>query len=85
MRARRPGDRIFSNGLHKDVRRLLSACRLPPALRGELPLLCDGDGVLAVPFSVSRDGTYPDRQTPPDLPVWLCSVVLRDDDACGGN
>lgn len=83
LRARRPGDRILSNGLHKDVRRLLSACRLPPALRGELPLLCDGNGILAVPFCAARDGTYPDRTTPPDLPVLLCSVTLRDDDVCG--
>ena len=41
---------------HKSVRKLPSMARLPLEMRARLPLLCDGEGVYAVPFGPLRDG-----------------------------
>ena len=55
-RNRRAGDKIFAGKLHKDVRKLISAAKLPLSLRAKLPILCDSDGIMAVPLCVIRDG-----------------------------
>ena len=56
VRPRRAGDVILCGGMHKDVRKLMSAKRVPLALRKSLPLLCDEDGILAIPSVAIRDG-----------------------------
>lgn len=52
VRNRRAGDRILHEGMHKAVRKL--ATDLPSAVRAYMPLLTDGDGILAVPFAEPR-------------------------------
>ena len=56
LRNRRAGDRILAGKCHKSVRKLPSMARLPLEMRERLPLLCDGEGVYAVPFGPLRDG-----------------------------
>ena len=56
LRNRRAGDRILSGGMHKSVRKLPCMAPFSPTERARMPLLCDGEGVLAVPFGPVRDG-----------------------------
>ena len=56
LRNRRAGDRILAGKCHKTVRKLPGMSKLPLETRERMPLLCDGDGVLAVPFGPVRDG-----------------------------
>ena len=55
-RNRLAGDRILAGKHHKDVRKLISAAKIPLHLRARLPILCDSDGVIAVPLCATRDG-----------------------------
>lgn len=57
-RTRRPGDRILCGGMHKSVKKLLCDAHtpLPAALRRALPVVCDGDGIVWVPYLPPRDG-----------------------------
>jgi tRNA(Ile)-lysidine synthase len=63
-RNRRSGDAILCGGKHKDVRRLFSAHALPLALRQSFPILCDDNGILAVPSVAVRDGSAPKPSDP---------------------
>ena len=56
VRCRRAGDRILCGGKHKVVRKLSSMAVFSPAVRARMPLLCDDEGVLAMPFGPVRDG-----------------------------
>ena len=56
LRNRRAGDRVLSGKRHKAVRKLPSMSAFSPEERARMPLLCDADGVLAVPFGPVRDG-----------------------------
>ncbi len=56
VRNRRAGDRIFSGGMHRAVRKLPQLAALSPETRRRMPMLADDAGVLAVPFCPPRDG-----------------------------
>ena len=56
VRNRREGDRILLGGMHKSLKKLFCEKKIPPELRARLPILCDGDGILAVPMLGIRDG-----------------------------
>lgn len=58
-RPRRPGDRIVMGGMHKSLKKLLCDKKVPLGIRGILPVICDGDGILYVPFVGARDGAAP--------------------------
>ncbi len=55
-RSRRAGDVILQGGMHKDVRKLLSAHHVPLEMRDTLPIICDEDGILLIPGITLRDG-----------------------------
>ncbi len=55
-RSRQEGDVILMGGMHRKLRRLLREAGIPPRLRDRLPLLCDREGILWVPFVGARDG-----------------------------
>lgn len=57
LRPIRESDVILSGGMHKKIRKLYGGSGVPLALRSRLPLLCDSDGVLAVPGLRIRDGS----------------------------
>lgn len=56
VRSRRAGDVILQGGMHKDVRKLISAHRVPLDMRDTLPIICDEDGILLIPTVALRDG-----------------------------
>lgn len=56
-RNRREGDNILLGGHHKSLKKLFSEKKIPPELRAKLPILCDEEGILAVPKIGVRDGS----------------------------
>jgi tRNA(Ile)-lysidine synthase len=56
LRPRERGERILHGGMHKLVRKLSCMTKFTPEERDALPLLCDAEGVLAIPFGPVRDG-----------------------------
>lgn len=56
LRNRRAGDRILAGKCHKSVRKLPCMARFSLETRERMPLLCDGEGVFAVPLGPLRDG-----------------------------
>lgn len=59
FRLRDGGDTILLRGMHRRVRKLQNAHAVPPFVRERLPILCDRDGILWVPFVGVRDGFCP--------------------------
>ncbi len=55
-RNRREGDKILLGGHHKSLKKLFSEKKISPELRAKLPILCDEEGILAVPKIGVRDG-----------------------------
>ena len=55
-RSRAAGDVILQGGMHRKLRKLYAAAGIPEDLRKEIPLLCDGKGVLWAPVVGLRDG-----------------------------
>ncbi len=70
-RNRRAGDKILSGGMHRDVRKLMSEKKIPLAWRNRLPILCDENGILAIPSVAMRDGI----STAPEQ-IGACEVTL---------
>ena len=64
LRPMAEGDRILQGGMHKKIRKLYGQHGTPLHLRSRLPLLCDDDGVLAVPGICLRDGASARRGEP---------------------
>ena len=60
-RPRREGDRILKGGMHREVRRLYREAGLPLSVRRMLPVLCDSEGIVWVPYVGERDGLREDR------------------------
>ena len=63
LRPRKTGERILAGKNHKLVRKLPCMSRYPSSVRARMPLLCDDDGVLAVPTGPVRDGATSDADT----------------------
>lgn len=57
LRPIQQGDTILHGGMHKKIRKLYGQRAVPLGLRPRLPLLCDEDGVVAVPGICTRDGS----------------------------
>lgn len=55
-RNRQSGDRIRMGGMSKSVKKLMCDKKIPVALRSRIPIICDGNGILAIPFIGIRDG-----------------------------
>ncbi len=54
-RNRRAGDKIMVNGVNKSVKKLLCDMKIPLDVRYRLPVICDGNGIIAVPFAAVSD------------------------------
>lgn len=72
-RPRREGDRIRKDGMHRRLRKLWNGEGIPPRLREQLPLLCDGEGILWAPFVGLRDGA------PTEGEAYLVELLLPHD------
>ena len=55
VRSRRPGDVILRGGMHKSVRKLMSSAHIED--RDSLPVICDSEGILYIPYIGCRDGS----------------------------
>ncbi len=55
-RNRQAGDKILSGGVHKSLKKLMNEKKIPLYLRSRIPIICDDDGILAIPFVALRDG-----------------------------
>ncbi len=56
VRSREAGDRILMGGMHKSIKKLMCDKKVPLELRPRIPVICDGDGIIAVPLVGIRDG-----------------------------
>ncbi len=56
VRNRRPSDKIKINGVNKSVKKLLCDKHIPLDVRYRLPMICDGDTVVAIPHVGIADG-----------------------------
>ena len=82
IRARKSGDVYFSGGVHKKLKKLLNALKIPAHLRDSFPLLCDGDGILWVPGLRPRDGCGVTTSTanPVYIGVWYGNKPTKKGD-----
>ena len=55
-RKRASGDKIRMGGMSKSVKKLMCDKKIPLSLRSRLPVICDGNGILAIPLIGIRDG-----------------------------
>ena len=55
-RSRLPQDKILMGGMHKSVKKLMCDKKIPIDLRPRLPIICDEEGILAIPLVGIRDG-----------------------------
>ncbi len=49
-RNRLPGDRILMGGMHKSLKKLMCDSKIDLSIRDKLPIICDGEGIVFVPF-----------------------------------
>jgi len=75
-RPRREGDTLLRGGMHKKVRRLMNEKMIPLRLRDTLPLLCDGEGVLYLPFVGWRDGVISQKSKDSDGDTYVVTVEI---------
>ncbi len=55
-RNRQGGDKIKMGGMSKSVKKLMCDKKIPLDLRQRLPIICDDEGIVAIPFVGIRDG-----------------------------
>ncbi len=59
-RSRKAEDRLAIGGMHRLLKKVYSEHRIPIDLRSQIPVVCDANGILCVPFfRVPRDGAAP--------------------------
>ena len=54
-RNRQSSDKIKVNGVNKSIKKLLCDKKIPLEIRYRLPVICDDEGVIAVPFLATAD------------------------------
>ncbi len=60
-RSRTPGDRILMGGMHKSLKKLMCDKKIDLALRDKLPIICDREGIVFVPFIGVCDRVKPKK------------------------
>ena len=55
-RSRKEGDTLVMGGMTRKLRKLYNQKKIPWRLREQMPLLCDGEGIVWAPFVGVRDG-----------------------------
>ncbi len=68
-RNRQEGDRLFLGGMHRSIKKMFCDKKIPRELRARLPILCDEDGVVAVPMLGIRDGAHAAEGC--EAPLWI--------------
>lgn len=57
-RKRCPGDRIRILGVNRSVKKLFIEKKIPSELRDIIPVICDGEGILYIPFIGTADRAF---------------------------
>ena len=55
-RGKTDGDRIFSGGMNKRLKKLYQQKKISPSDRNSIPVICDDEGIIWVPGVAVRDG-----------------------------
>ena len=58
-RPRRAGDKILMGGINRSLKKLMCDKKIPVEIRSRLPIICDSDGIIAVPFIGVSDRAKP--------------------------
>ena len=76
-RSKKEGETLAVRGMHRKLRRLYAEAGIDPKYRDQIPLLCNGEGVVWAPLIGCKDGWTPAfaQQTP----SWLLQVHLPED------
>ena len=72
-RSRLPEDKILSGGMHKSVKKLMCEKKIPVELRPRIPIICDSEGIVAIPLVAVRDGVRIKKETKSLLSFELCT------------
>lgn len=56
VRARQQGDTVLTGKMHKKLKKLMCDKNVPVKVRDVLPVICDDEGIVAVPGVARRDG-----------------------------
>lgn len=68
-RSRKEGDRIRLRGMSRSIKKMFCDKKISRELRARLPILCDEDGVIAVPMLGVRDGAAATDAC--EKPLWI--------------
>lgn len=66
-RNKRDGDKIRSCGMSKSVKKLMCDKKIPLDLRSRIPMICDGNGIIAIPFVAIRDEAKAKKTSKTDI------------------
>lgn len=75
-RNRCAGDKILSGGVHKSLKKLMNEKKIPLELRSRIPVICDAEGIVAIPFVSIRDGVKAAKEIPTDQQIKI-TVCIR--------
>lgn len=75
-RERQSGDKILLGGMHKSLKKLFCDKKIPLELRSRIPVICDDNGILAVPFIGIRDGAKIKDYDPSDRAIVIAVGIL---------
>ncbi len=67
LRPKMQGDRIFMGNMHKSVKKLMCDKKIPVEDRARLPMICDTDGIVAIPFIGVCDRADPKKTKNKDV------------------
>ncbi len=56
IRNRTPGDKLVQGGMSKLTKKLYCEAKVPLDIRNLLPVFCDGEGIVWIPYLEARDG-----------------------------
>ncbi len=71
VRNRHPSDKIRIRGVNRSVKKLLCDLHIPLEVRYRLPMICDGDTVVAIPLVGVADGYALPRNAQPSMTFTL--------------
>lgn len=76
IRTREAGDVYYTGGMHKKLKKLLGALKIPLHLRDAFPLFCDSEGIVWVPGLRPRDGCggNASAENPVYIGVWCAET-----------
>ena len=75
-RGRAEGDKIRMRGMSKSVKKLMCDMKIPIELRARIPIICDDDGIVAIPFVGVRDGVAIKKTDNEDMPKTALSLQI---------